>query len=181
MSIPFTEEQLQDVIAILPDLTGELEKDARLEDTIAKLEGNGNGLANPNIKEFIFDSRKAKALKNPDVLVPESKEWQEIKEHQNPKSKLNDSQIRGVLSSLHAEDLVIIQGPPGTGKSTAISEIIWHHIRTNSKQKILLTSESHLAVDNALDKLGTIPNGLVKPVRFGVEEDVFEETENQRV
>lgn len=186
LSAQIAEEQLQNITnsiseltELIPDLTGELEKDARLEDTITKLEGDGKGLANPNIKEFIFNSRKAKPLKNPEILEPESKEWQEIKFHQNPKSNLNDSQIRGVLSSLNAEDLVIIQGPPGTGKSTAISEIIWHHIRTQAKQKILLTSESHLAVDNALDKLGTIPNGLVKPVRFGVDDDVFKETEKQ--
>jgi hypothetical protein len=179
LSRPVLEEELKNIKKLRPDLTGELEKDARLEDTIDKLEGDGKSLANPNIKFFIFDSKRAKPLNNPKILLPESEEWQEIKLHQNPKSNLNDSQIRGVLCALNADDLVIIQGPPGTGKSTAISEIIWHHIRTKAKQKILLTSESHLAVDNALDKLGTIPNGLVKPVRFGVDEDVFEETENQ--
>ena len=61
----------------------------------------------------------------------------------------------------------MIQGPPGTGKSTAIAEIIWQHIRKDQRQKVLLTSETNLAVDNAINRLKNEHNNLVKPVRFG--------------
>ncbi len=69
------------------------------------------------------------------------------------KTKLNKSQKQAVFKSLYATELALIQGPPGTGKSTAIAEIIWQHIRKNQREKILLTSETNLAVDNAIDRL----------------------------
>jgi KaiC/GvpD/RAD55 family RecA-like ATPase len=69
-----------------------------------------------------------------------------------------------------------LQGPPGTGKTTVIAELIWQHIRKNQTQKLLLTSETNLAVDNALEKLMNTRNinpelarfiSLIKPLRFG--------------
>lgn len=47
----------------------------------------------------------------------------------------------------------MLQGPPGTGKTTVIAELIWQHIRTMQNSRILLTSETNLAVDNAIEKL----------------------------
>src|SRR5699024_6592726 len=40
-------------------------------------------------------------------------------------------------------------------------------IRKEQKQKILLTSETNLAVDNAIDRLKNEQNNVVKPIRFG--------------
>ena len=158
---------------IEPVLTGELEKIKRLENAIDKLGSNGIGLPNPNIVNFIFDSSKAKANENTTIYEDTSEEWQEL-ERTKLSSNINKSQLKAVLTTLHAQDLAIVQGPPGTGKSTAISEILWQHIRKNPKQKILLTSETHLAVDNALDKLATPLTNLVKPIRFGKEENLEE-------
>lgn len=157
---------------IQPELKGEIEKIFRLENAIEKIETESRNLPNPKVAEFIFDSSKATEIEQKKELLRGSATWDEIVFHKN--SFLNDSQIRGVISSLLAKDLAIIQGPPGTGKSTAISEIIWHHIRLQPKQKILLTSETHLAVDNALEKVGKLKSNLVRPIRFGVEEDDFE-------
>mgnify|MGYP002354298076 CR=1 FL=1 len=47
----------------------------------------------------------------------------------------------------------MLQGPPGTGKTTVIAELIWQLISQSQNQKILLTSETNLAVDNAIEKL----------------------------
>src|SRR5690606_38695969 len=55
-------------------------------------------------------------------------------------------------------------------KSTAIAEIIWQHIRKDSKERILLTSETNLAVDNAIDRIVNSSHNLVKPIRIGGEE-----------
>lgn len=159
---------------IEPVLTGELEKIVRLENTINRLQTDGQSLPNPNIVNFIFDSSKAKANKNPTIFEETSEEWQEIV-RTKLSSNINKSQLKAVLTTLYSDDLAIIQGPPGTGKSTAISEIIWQHIRKNPKQKILLTSETHLAVDNAMDKLATPLNNLVKPIRFGKDDNLEEE------
>ena len=55
------------------------------------------------------------------------------------------------------------------GKSTAISEIIWQHIinEESNDYKILVTSETNLAVDNAINKLTSKTNMLLKPIRLG--------------
>ena len=55
--------------------------------------------------------------------------------------------------ALNAKDLFLLQGPPGTGKTTAIVEIVLQTLRHNSQARILICSETHVAVDNALDRL----------------------------
>lgn len=55
--------------------------------------------------------------------------------------------------ALDAKGLFFLQGPPGTGKTTAIVEIVLQTLRHNSKARILICSETHVAVDNALDRL----------------------------
>ncbi len=131
-------------------------------------------LPNDNAKIFLYDSSKAKNIKNiDDLLNKTSAEWQDFEKGIFPSNqgKLNESQKQAVFKSVYAEELALIQGPPGTGKSTAIAEIIWQHIRKaqndNKKTKILLTSETNLAVDNAIDRLKNKQNNIVKPIRFG--------------
>lgn len=154
------------VNAIFPDLKGEKDKIKRLEDTVLKLDSKEK-LPNDNAKEFLYDSSKAKCIENIEYLLNKtSAEWQDFENNLFSKS-LNESQKQAIYKSLYANELALIQGPPGTGKSTAIAEIIWQHIRKEQKQKILLTSETNLAVDNAIDRLKNEKNNIVKPVRFG--------------
>jgi len=160
--------------AIFPDLKGEKDKIKRLEDTILKLDSKEK-LPNDNAKEFLYDSSKAKSIRNIEYLLNKTcSEWQEFEKNLFSKS-LNVSQRQAIYKSLYAEELALIQGPPGTGKSTAIAEIIWQHIRKAQKQIILLTSETNLAVDNAIDKLKNQQNNVVKPIRFGKAENLESE------
>lgn len=158
-----------DIDEIEPNLTGDIEKINRLKSSLTNII-NGTKLHNPNLKDFIFNSKRAKKI-------------DEINHHLNPQSdtfidldnhllnnKVNESQKQAIIKTLLAEDLAIIQGPPGTGKSTAIAEIIWQHIRKNPQERILLTSETNLAVDNAIDRIVNNNHNLVKPIRFGGEE-----------
>lgn len=166
--------RLNGVKAIFPNLKGEQDKIIRLSDTIKKLESE-NELPNNNIKQFLFDSSKAKPIENIDYLLhPSSDEWKEFDKNLFSK-QLNESQKQAVFKSLYAEELALIQGPPGTGKSTAIAEIIWQHIRKNQSEKILLTSETNLAVDNAIDRLKNCIHNVVKPIRFGNDEKLESE------
>ena len=66
---------------------------------------------------------------------------------------LNEKQLEAVAKAVSAPDIAIIQGPPGTGKTTVIAEIIWQQILKKPDSKILLTSQTNLAVDNALERL----------------------------
>ena len=77
---------------------------------------------------------------------------------------LNDRQLEAVTKSVLAKDLALIQGPPGTGKTTVIAEIIWQEIRKNPDCRILLTSQTNTAVDNALERLQS--QAGIRPVRI---------------
>ena len=63
----------------------------------------------------------------------------------------------GLLSRLSAGEAVFIQGPPGTGKTTVIVEAVKRRLAANPDERILVTSHSNLAVDNALERLAGTP------------------------
>ncbi|WP_196889846.1 AAA domain-containing protein [Aureivirga sp. CE67] len=152
---------------VTPNLRGDQAKISWLNEAMSKITNPKEGLdlkpVNEKIKDFIFDSSKAEEIyKN---LSKDEEEWNELKRHEL--LILNDSQRKAVLSALNCTDLALLQGPPGTGKTTVIAEMIWQMVRVNQEQKILLTSETNLAVDNALEKLLNKNHTLVKPIRFG--------------
>ena len=132
---------------------------------------------NPRLRDFIFDSSKAEPtfkLEIDDEDIPELSEYKELESRQL--LSLNQSQKNAVLRALYANDLCLLQGPPGTGKTTVIAELIWQHILKDPTKKLLLTSETNLAVDNALEKLMGSRNvnealspylSIIKPLRFG--------------
>lgn len=154
---------------IRPDLTGDLEKIARLKKSFETIL-SGNGLCNPNLSEFIFDAAKARPIENIDYYTNPQSDYYEDVNTNLLNRKVNESQKQAIIKTMLAEDLTIIQGPPGTGKSTAIAEIMWQHIRKNPRERILLTSETNLAVDNAIARVVNTTHNLVKPVRIGGEE-----------
>lgn len=154
---------------IEPNLTGDLEKISRLKNSLNNIL-KGTNLQNPNLKEFIFDAEKAKKIEDIEFHINHSSETFKDLDNHLLNNKVNDSQKQAIIKTLLAEDLAIIQGPPGTGKSTAIAEMIWQHIRRNPKERILLTSETNLAVDNAIDRIVNHNHNLVKPIRIGSEE-----------
>lgn len=67
--------------------------------------------------------------------------------------KLDPSQLESALESISYKPMYLIQGPPGAGKTTVIVEIIRQLVKKQKDIKILLTSQSNLAVDNVLEKL----------------------------
>ena len=81
-------------------------------------------------------------------------------------SRLKDQpkQLEAVAKSMLARDLALIQGPPGTGKTTVIAEIIWQTLSRNPEAKVLITSQTNLAVDNALGRLKGKPG--IRPARI---------------
>lgn len=103
--------------------------------------------ANPRLCDFLFDPRYAGEF---DENLEEVKK--RITETKIEKF-LNDKQLEAVAKAVSAPDIAIIQGPPGIGKTTVIAEIIWQQILKKPDSKILLTSQTNLAVDNALERL----------------------------
>lgn len=65
----------------------------------------------------------------------------------------SDPAFKLIRKALVSEDMFFMQGPPGTGKTTAIVEIVLQQIKANPAARILISSETHVAVDNALDRV----------------------------
>jgi tRNA A37 threonylcarbamoyladenosine biosynthesis protein TsaE len=175
-------ETKPEIKAIQANLRGDEAKTKWLREAMDKLKEQNQQSdkpnskpVNPKIRDFIFDSSKAETTFKFDFTpIEESDEYKVF-----PKSeilKLNDSQRKSVLRALFAKDLCLLQGPPGTGKTTVIAELIWQHIRQSQTTRLLVTSETNLAVDNVLEKLMNVKNAnpelakyitLIKPIRFG--------------
>jgi len=162
------------VNTIIPILTGDLEKISRLKNTFT-MATTGRELVNPRLQNFMFDSSLACKIDEIELLTrKDGKVYLELSLHLlNP--NINESQKEAIIKAMFAEDLAVIQGPPGTGKSTAIAELIWQLVRNgfkqgNPRERILLTSETNLAVDNAISRVINNKTNLVKPIRFGGEE-----------
>lgn len=68
----------------------------------------------------------------------------------------DDTQREAVLEALNHKPLYLIQGPPGAGKTTVIVELIRQIVKRQKDVKILVTSQSNLAVDNVLEKLDEV-------------------------
>ena len=87
--------------------------------------------------------------------------------------KLNESQQEAVEAALGTEDFLLVEGPPGTGKTRFITEVILQTLQSNPEARILLSSQTHVALDNALERIQS-QNLNLKLVRIGNHEKVAE-------
>lgn len=114
----------------------------------------------PNMAMWIFDVKRARLPRPEDRAYWEEKvgnNWL------NQKVAENLNQREAIFKMLEAPDLCLIQGPPGTGKTTVIAEAIYQ--LTKNGERVLLASQSHDAVDNALERLADRPE--IRAVRLG--------------
>jgi ABC-type branched-subunit amino acid transport system ATPase component len=77
--------------------------------------------------------------------------------------RYNVEQMEAISKALVEGTLTCIQGPPGTGKTSVIAELALQ--MTKSGKRVLISSQTNLAVDNALERL--IGQDAVFPVRIG--------------
>jgi len=135
--------------ALIPDI-GFLHRDtiaeealvSRQERALREFSMNGSPAA-PRLGEYLFDVSKA--------LMPE-RETTPI-EFNTP--NLNDDQKAAVRKIIAAPELALLQAPPGTGKTTLIAECVYQCVKRG--QRVLVCSQSGVAVDNALERLPHTP------------------------
>lgn len=101
------------------------------------------------------------------------------------KDKLNETQKEAIEKALATRDIFLIQGPPGTGKTSVISELVLQIFDRDPEARILLTSQSHVAVDNALNRILQLNDdkGIKKDlrsrsIRVGREEKIDKQLKN---
>jgi hypothetical protein len=82
-----------------------------------------------------------------------------------------DAEKTRILSrALGVQDVLAIEGPPGTGKTKLIGEIILQWLRRNPKHRILLSSQTHIALDNVIERILQLDSG-VDIIRIGRTDD----------
>lgn len=103
-----------------------------------------------------------------------------VKKWFNSRIKEFPSQVSAVKQGLSESPVLLLQGPPGTGKTTVIVEIILQALAQN--KRVLLTSQTHQAVCNVLerlDKLKVSDHYPISMVRYAKLEGVLSETEKK--
>ena len=70
-----------------------------------------------------------------------------------PKQDLDDDKRAALRMAMGGPDLLLIQGPPGTGKTRLIAELVFQQLHADPDIRILLASQTHSAIDNALDRI----------------------------
>lgn len=77
---------------------------------------------------------------------------------------LNENQKAAFKMCIDGSPVSLIKGPPGTGKTHVINAIV-QYITKELRKKVIISSQTHIAIDNVLDKLMTnydviIPNRI---------------------
>jgi hypothetical protein len=80
--------------------------------------------------------------------------------------QIDQAKQRAVRQALGAPDLLAVEGPPGTGKTTFIAEVVLQTLRAKPDARILIASQTHVALDNALARIGE-KEPEIKMIRVG--------------
>lgn len=102
----------------------------------------------PSLVEY-FDADSNSAL-SPNLYATPSDE--DLETYSDGDKKLNDSQKEAFRRVLGHGPISLLQGPPGTGKTWFIACLLHYLITKEGVRRILLVSQAHEAVNNALEK-----------------------------
>ena len=139
----------------------------RLREAISKL-GRDEGYA-PNLALWLFDIKKAEIPSIENINIDK---WL------NKNIENNEHQNLAVRKMIATKDVCLIQGPPGTGKTTVIAEAIYQFALRG--ERVLIASQTNLAVDNALERLAKEP--VIRAIRLNKDkatEDIAHMTEDK--
>ena len=114
----------------------------------------------PRLTEWLFDTKYAREPEKKDIIKESDLNWY------NKNIESDNFQKEAIIKMLQAPDLFLLQGPPGTGKTTVIVEAICQLVKQN--KRVLLTSQSNDAVDNAFERLAKINNLETRALRIGI-------------
>jgi serine/threonine protein kinase len=78
--------------------------------------------------------------------------------------ELDDRKREAIETALGSPDIYVVQGPPGTGKTSFIAELVEQTLSADPEARVLIASQTNVAVDNALQRLAG--GGLANMVRL---------------
>lgn len=95
---------------------------------------------------------------------------------------LNDSQKKAVNTALGESVLSLIQGPPGTGKTQVIAELCLQFFQENPGVRILVCSETHVAVNNLLSRIADYSKDMrIVRIRDKENDDAVDDFSPERI
>lgn len=86
---------------------------------------------------------------------------------------LDRAKQEAISAALGSTDALVVEGPPGTGKTTFIAELVAQELSRNPRARILLTAQTHVAVDHALAGIAKL-NREASIVRLGRQDQMAE-------
>jgi hypothetical protein len=111
--------------------------------------------ARPHLRELVLD---------PEVAVaPDPVSFQPVT------PGLDEDKVVAVANALGSQDLYLVEGPPGTGKTSFICELVNQYLLARPGDKVLLVSQMHVAIDNAVTRL--FDSGVTDVVRLSSRDD----------
>ena len=122
---------------LVPNLDAELSMLSRQRDAVRKL--MAGEVHNPLLGRIVMGLSESQSTELADLDCCQP--W------------LSGDKKEAVRRSLAALQLFLIQGPPGTGKTAVIAEIVLQILKQDPDARILVTSQSNIAVDNALSRI----------------------------
>ena len=113
--------------------------------------------ARPDLRDLLLDPEKAPEPTDPGEVEVVA-------------ARLDESKHQALMKALGTDTCLVVEGPPGTGKTRFISELVIHTLKRDPQARILLTSQTHVALDNALKQIRQADDSL-KLVRIGHRQD----------
>ncbi len=116
-------------------------------------------MVNPKIADVVADPSQATRM--PEPALDFYQDW------------LSEDKKSAVRRAVSSNEMFLIQGPPGTGKTAVIAEIVLQILKQNPDARILLSSQSNVAVDHALTQVARAAGDYVPElVRLGRSEKI---------
>ena len=113
---------------------------------------------NPKMADAVVDP--AKATRMPEPVLDFYQDW------------LSVDKKAAVSRAVASNELFLIRGPPGTGKTAVIAEIALQILKRDPGARILLSSQSNVAVDHAMAKIGKAASMDMQMIRLGRDEKI---------
>ncbi len=111
----------------------------------------------PGLGDYIMDPSA--------VVIPR------IEEVEFVQSQIDEDKKEAVRVAVASPSLMVVEGPPGTGKTTFITELVLQTLKVDPTSRILLTSQTHVALDNSLERIAKEGGTQIRAVRIGHEGD----------